>query len=363
MIHAGPRCRPRVYHPPVLAAALSLFALLAAALASAVSLDPAPSRRAFVVEVYPVPLNPVDPAQASVGRLAYRGGLWLRSADPRFGGLSDLRVAANRESVQAISDCGAVFEAGLAYDARGFLAGLVEPRLDGLLAPGGRPLRNDEVDAEAMARDGADGFVVAFEGRHHLWRYPGPAGLHGEPSPMSAPEGLAQCDSNAGIEAMTRLPDGRLLLIAEGNPGRPRASLGWVGQDAEWSSFSYPLVYDPRVPRQPFHPTAATCLPGSDDVLVLERRYPPVAARIRRVARAAFERGSGLEGVEVARLDPPLTLDNFEGIDAVVGPRGETLLYVVSDDNNCAKKPGGKSPHSLQRTLLLMFELVSGPDP
>ncbi len=348
-----------MYHPPVLAHAARLggASLLAAALASAVSLDSAPRKAAFAVEVQPVPLNPVNPAQASVGRLAYRGGLWLRSTDPRFGGLSDLRVAPNRESFQAISDCGAVFEAGLAYDGRGFLAGLVEPRLDGLLAPGGRPLRKGEVDAEAMARDGPDGFVVAFEGRHHLWRYPGPAGLHGTPSPTSAPSGLAQCDSNAGIEAMTRLPDGRLLLIAEGEPGRPRASMGWVGHDAEWSSFSYPLVYDPRVPREPFHPTAATCLPGSDDVLVLERRYPPVAARIRRVGRAAFERGTGLDGVEVARLDPPLTLDNYEGIDAVVGPQGETLLYVVSDDNNCAKTPGGSSPHSLQRTLLLMFEL------
>jgi hypothetical protein len=348
-----------VYHPPVLAHAARLIGatLLAAALASAVPLDPAPRKNAFVVEVQPVPLNPVNPAQESVGRLAYRGGLWLRSADPRFGGLSDLRVAPNRQAFQAISDCGAVFEAGLAYDVRGFLAGLVEPRLEGLLAPGGRPLRKDEVDAEAMARDGPDGFVVAFEGRHHLWRYPGPAGLHGTPSPMAAPSGLAHCcDSDAGIEAMTRLPDGRLLLIAEGEPGgRPRAALGWVGHDAEWSSFSYPLVYDPRVPREPFHPTSVTCLPGSDDVLVLERRYPPVAARIRRVGGAAFDRGT--------RLDPPLTLDNYEGIDAVVGPRGETLLYVVSDDNNCAKTPGGKSPHSLQRTLLLMFELVSGPDP
>lgn len=313
-----------------------------------------------MVEVQPVPLNPVDPAQASVGRLAYRGGLWLRSADPRFGGLSDLRVAPSRESLQAISDCGAVFEAGLTYDARGFLAGIVEPQLDGLLDPGGRPLQKNEVDAEALARDGLDGFVVAFEGRHHLWRYPGPAGLRGTPSPMSAPLGLAQCPSNAGIEAMTRLPDGQLLMIAEGENGRPRATIGWVGHDAEWSSFAYPLVYDPGVPQQPFHPTSVTALPGSDDVLVLERRYPPVAARILRLGRAALERGTGLDGVEVARLDPPLTLDNFEGIDAVAGPRGETLLYVVSDDNNCAKTPGGASPHSSQRTLLLMFELSSG---
>jgi hypothetical protein len=348
-----------VYHPPVLVrpAALILAPLLGAALASAASLDSSPRKNAVAVEVLPLPLNPADPAQGSLGRLAYRGGLTLRSADPRFGGLSDLRVASNRQSVQVISDCGAVFEADLTYDGRGFLAGLVDPRLDRLLDPAGHPLPKGEVDAEALARDGADGFVVAFEGRHHLWRYPAPLGLRGTPSPMSAPSGLAQCASNAGVEAMTRLPDGRLLLIAEGEAGHPRATVGWVGRDAEWSSFSYPLVYDPEVPQEPFHPTSVTCLPRSDDLLVLERRYPPLAARIRRVGRAAFERGTGLEGVEVARLDPPLSLDNFEGIDAVAGPRGETLVYVVSDDNNCAKIPGGASRGSLQRTLLLMFEL------
>jgi hypothetical protein len=40
-------------------------------------------------------------------------------------------------------------------------------------------------------------------------------------------------------------------------------------------------------------------------------------------------------------------IDNMEGIAVRRGPKGETLLYLISDDNF--------SP--LQRTLLLMFEL------
>jgi hypothetical protein len=322
-----------------------------------VLLDAAPPDDAIALLVETVPLNPQRPEQESVGALAYRGGLWLRGDDDeRFGGLSDLRLSADRGRFQSISDCGSWLEAGLQYDSRGFLIGLLSPRLHPLLAPGGRPLRSDEVDAEALARDGKHGFVVSFEGRHHLWRYPGRAGLFGAPTEIPAPPGVAQCDPNAGIEAMTRLGDGRLLLIAEGEPGHPPTTTGWIGRGTEWSRFTYPLVYDPGIPEEPFHPTSLTTLPGSRSVLVLERRYPPLASRIRRVEISAFERGTGLEGVEVARLNPPLTLDNFEGIDAVRGRNGETLLFLVSDDNHCAKTPGNR-PRSKQRTLLLQFAL------
>jgi hypothetical protein len=341
-----------VYHPPVILRAAALLALLGGV--SAIAFASAP----LAVEAEPVPLNASDPTQTTVGQLAYRGGLWLRSRDPRFGGLSDLRVAEGRERFQAVSDCGAVVEAGLSYDAKGLLAGLLRPRFEALREPGGGPLKKGEVDAEALAPDGRGGFLVAFEGRPRLWHYPAPAALRGAPSPMQTPAGLDGLSGNAGIEAMTRLPDGRYLLIAEGTSGQPAATTGWIGKGDLWSSFSYPLVYDAEAPREPFRPTSVTLLPGSDDVLVLERRFPPLAVRIRRVERAAFERGVGLVGSEVARLAAPLSIDNLEGIDAVPGPHGEILVFVVSDDNNCAKRPGNR-PRSLQRTLLLVFSLRS----
>jgi hypothetical protein len=53
---------------------------------------------------------------------------------------------------------------------------------------------------------------------------------------------------------------------------------------------------------------------------------------------------------EIARLERPLTIDNFEGIAARRGPAGETWIYLVSDDNY----------QVLQRTLLMKFELIGG---
>jgi hypothetical protein len=40
-------------------------------------------------------------------------------------------------------------------------------------------------------------------------------------------------------------------------------------------------------------------------------------------------------------------VDNLEGLSARTGPRGETLLWLISDDNF----------NPLQRNILLMFEL------
>ncbi|MCH8214638.1 MAG: esterase-like activity of phytase family protein, partial [Proteobacteria bacterium] len=73
-----------------------------------------------------------------------------------------------------------------------------------------------------------------------------------------------------------------------------------------------------------------------------------VAVRLVRIDSATIRPGARLEGRVLAEIRPPLTVDNFEGVDARRGPGGKTLIYVVSDDNY----------NPLQSTLLLMFELT-----
>jgi hypothetical protein len=154
------------------------------------------------------------------------------------------------------------------------------------------------------------------------------------------------------VEAATRLDDGRLLLISEG-PGPATSSPAWIGSGESWVGITWPLFVADDAPG-PFRPTGAALLPGGD-VIVVERRYPPLATRLRRIARDALFRHE-LEGTEVARFLPPLSIDNFEGIDVLRGPHGETRVLLVSDDNDCVKR--GAVRRGLQRTLLLMLELV-----
>src|SRR5574341_2455350 len=113
------RCRARYHHrmPPVrgrllrrLAPLLTATAGLLAGLVALSTLAGAPlASGSLAVEVTPVPLDPVDPSRSSVGPFEYMGGLWLRAADPGFGGLSDLRVSADGERAvhgnQILSSC------------------------------------------------------------------------------------------------------------------------------------------------------------------------------------------------------------------------------------------------------------------
>ena len=57
--------------------------------------------------------------------------------------------------------------------------------------------------------------------------------------------------------------------------------------------------------------------------------------------------GAVIESREIARLQPPLTIDNMEGVSVTV-ENGQTIVWLVSDDNF--------SP--LQQTLLLKFALI-----
>jgi hypothetical protein len=150
------------------------------------------------------------------------------------------------------------------------------------------------------------------------------------------------------------LEDGRLLLLSEARKGQKTAA-GWIEKGAVWEELALPLLYLEDAPEEPFRPTALALLPGGD-VLVLERRYPPVAIRIRRLARAALEGGGDLTGEELARFAPPLTVDNYEGLEVTMGPDGVPRLFVLSDDNDCAKLDH-RHGTSGQRTLLLSFTL------
>ncbi|MBM3566402.1 MAG: esterase-like activity of phytase family protein [Alphaproteobacteria bacterium] len=293
------------------------------------------------VRAEPVLLNEKDPAETTVGKLRYRGGVVLKSSDHRFGGFSGLAVAADGGYLIAVSDHGLRLSTKIVYGADGNLAGLAEADLGALAGEDGRPLRsNAERDAEALAAGPSGEVVVAFERDHRLLRY-----LPGQqvPERLPSPEELAAAPANGGIEGLTFLEDGRLFAIAEELIRGDRA-VGWVSDADGWSPLTYALS-------DGFVVTDLARLP-SGDVLALERRYTMrigVAARVRRIAKDAIAPGAELAGELIAELRPPLTVDNMEGISARRDSgTGKTLVYLISDDNFSAA----------QRTLLMMFELM-----
>jgi hypothetical protein len=243
--------------------------------------------------------------------------------------------------------------ASLVYDARGDLVGLRSAELIDLEGPGGEPLPYKEIDAEGLAVDD-DGLVVAFEGEvPRLWRYALAPPFAGRPQPCSPPPFGDTCRGNRGPELLASLDDGRILVGCEGETVGPSATTLWVGNEKHWTGHTYPLVREGW--GDAFRPTAATRHPDGG-VLVVERRYPPLGIRVMYVSQTDLEGSAPLEPREVARLQAPLTVDNFEGLDARRDAGGSILLYLLSDDNGCAKRTGIVSPR-VQRTLLLLFEL------
>lgn len=197
-------------------------------------------------------------------------------------------------------------------------------------------------DAEAVTRDPASGTMwVSYEQTNRIVR----VAADGAVSTIG-PAAMADWPANSGPEAMVRLADGRFIVLAEHRSG-------W------WSGSSPALMFpgDPLDTDRPVHfafaapddyvPVDMTQLPDGR-VLVLLRallyRLPPRFSSALLLADPADITEGGLwHGQIVARINPPLPSDNYEGLAIVPGKDGAVTLWIISDDNVAVT----------QRTLLL----------
>jgi len=312
------------------------------------------------------------PAQAApvanARDLAYIAGLDL-SGRASVSGLSGLRLSAGGRLV-AVTDFGNVWSARPVFDETGALTGVRDTTSARLGGPP-RQAGKGAADAEALARLPDGRAVVAFERRHRLQIYPaGADGLFDAPTVRALPPVMDTLPGNSGIEALAALPDGRLLAVAEAKTGRELTHPAFLGDPdggdpdgGDWLRLDY------RAARG-FSPADAATL-ANGDVLVLERWYVPILgfrARLAvipaaELARAAAAAGVGagddaiptIEGRLLAELDPPVGMDNFEGLAIApappdAGPEGTVDLFLVSDDNRSDR----------QRPLLVQYRLGPG---
>jgi len=299
-----------------------------------------------------IPLYPSRPDDNRAGVLLYRGGLVLNSSDARFGGWSDLAVSTDGERLLAISDRGHWLRARLSHDPSGNLASASSADIAPILDRSGRPLRGRNGDAEGLAleREGdLDGPVaVSFEGNVRIWRYDLAAGLGARPTNIPIGNWVRALHPNAQLEAIALVKPDTLIAFGEAKPNE--------GDDLLGAMEAYPGGELPMtrmlsvVPHEPFRITGAARAPD-EGIFLLERRFSllgGVGTELRHIGANDIREGARLDGRVLMDLSfQDANIDNMEGVAVRRTERGETFLYLISD-NNFSK---------LQRTLLLMFEV------
>jgi len=340
----APICHP-IRHPgrrPGRLTGLWLAALLATGAPAFAQDTTAPSPVALSSKV--LQLDSDDPKLQRVGRLTWRGGIEITSRNSHFGGLSGLLISTDGARLLAVSDRGRWLTARLLYDSAGRLNGIADGQMARLRGLDGDAIsKKRKRDAESLAELPDGSILVSFERKHRIWLYNSEEGpLSSRPIAWPKPKGLSDAPNNSGLEALAALsPDGLLALTENQENGTGK--VGYLWRDGAWSHLTYH-------PGADFKPTGASRLPGSDDLLVLERAASTLIgfhARLVRLAAGDIRPGAELRGEELARWGLPLTIDNFEALATRRGPDGETLIYLLSDDNFSL----------FQRTLLVMFAL------
>jgi hypothetical protein len=285
------------------------------------------------------------------GQLEFRGGLQLASTDRDFGSLSGLDLEADGETIVSVADTGFWFS-GRIVEKDGRLVGVDRARWAPILDASGKPVVGKRhSDAEGLrltTRSGKPVALVSFEQVNNVRLFAGPDFAGANSEAVKLPATVSGMPANQGLEAMAIAPargplGGAIVLIAE-------RSLDKAGNDRAWIvggplAGSWSLTHS-----DDFDETDAAFLPGGD-LLVLERRFSFATGpgmRIRRIAGSELKPGAVVAGTVLIEADLSDQIDNMEGLAIKPGPDGETLLLIVSDDNNSV----------IQRTLLLQFALV-----
>ena len=293
-----------------------------------------PNRHAVRITATPVPLDRDDLAMTALGPFAYAGGIQLTSPDTaRLGGLSDLKIDADGR-VTSVSDEGELLRAHLLLDANRRVSGLDQAVLQPLTGPDTQPLQGKrEGDAEGVALWPNGDLMISFERDHRIWIYPAAGG-----PPRAAPMPQTIMGDNQGMEALTLAPS-------------RGADAYWVGIETGsiWlCRLSSGCVQDRVQVRPPFgFRLTALSETAAGDLVLLHHAYNPLLNTSRVLVRIT-RLGPDGRPQDRARLDlkPPLTVDNFEGVETALLPGGAMRLFLLSDDNFSDN----------QRTLLLAFD-------
>ncbi|WP_165912176.1 esterase-like activity of phytase family protein [Novosphingobium sp. PhB165] len=284
------------------------------------------------LDIVPLALPAPDRMAAHLGAFHLEQAWQIRSRTHRFGSYSALLMRKDG-SMLGLSDSG------------NFLRFRPPGESQAHSRIGELPLSNGEAkedrDVESATEDSDGTIWLGLEGKNAIYRMT--PKFHVEKRVQ--PDSMRDWGVNTGPEAMTRLADGRFVLLREGFSG--------------WSSHLHPAVMFAGDPTENpdgqrfvfdgpdgFSPTDMAQMPDGRLLILMRRLIWPMpqhfAGRIAIGDPKTIRPGQTWRVKEVARLSSDLPIDNFEGLAIVPREDGRLTIWLISDDNY--------SP--LQRTLL-----------
>jgi hypothetical protein len=286
--------------------------------------------------------RPLASEPETSGTMRFVRGWHLVSPHSRFGGFSGIaRIAPDRFLL--IGDNG--YRTRLTFDSKGQLTVF---NIAPLPVPPGWPDRKTMLDSESLFIDRARGTAwVGLERTNQLWRF------DHELTRLEAryaPAALRDWPSGRGPEAMARLADGRIIILAEGGreDSRRNRAVMLAGAPGTSSGPATRFFYDSQGKGAV---SDAAPLPDGR-ILIVHRKvgWNPVFTTTVAIADPHDIRPNAVLRSRTIGVVPPGLADNFEGA-ALTVENGRTWLWLVSDNNF----------QSWQRSLLLQFELVDLP--
>ncbi len=287
-----------------------------------------------------ITLTPLPLEQRTLGPFAVEGAWRVDSGNFWFGGYSAL-LALDRTTLFAGADRG--------WTLRFAMPGGAEPvRERGVFHPVTRNYADKRLsDLESLTRDPTTGQIWGgFEWINAIARLD----LDGKEAKAIRPAAMRNWPDNTGAEGMVRLGDGRFLVSSEAISSRTadgdlHTLLVFPGDPVSGVRPTKLTMLTP----QGYRPVDMAQLPdGRVMVLMRKTHFLPLLHFTGRLAiydPRTLSRDAPWQGRVLAKLQPPLPTDNYEGLAILPDGQGPGVtLWLISDDNRMLV---------LQRTLLL----------
>ncbi|MFV0645545.1 MAG: esterase-like activity of phytase family protein [Sphingomonadaceae bacterium] len=275
----------------------------------------------------------LEPSETG-GNLALLGAWNIDSTNTLFGGFSSL-VTLEPGRLLSASDRGNYLEMSSPQ-------GNDQTAIIGRL---GNPENKDKIisDIESLTRDPDSAVVWAgFELSNTIHRFGPDLKAQGSIAPLD----MAHWWSNSGPEAMTRLPDGRFIVLSEGATRRDSQIHDALLFPSDPLDGGKPVKFSYQPPSG-YDPVDMALLPDGKVLILLRKlryNFPPgfeTALSLADPGRIAAD--SIWTGEQTFFLAPPVPPENYEGLTVDTDTAGRTILWIISDDNTSI----------WQRTLLL----------